>query len=83
MLCRKDPCVIDNQCKNGATCISKPDLELDYFTCICRIGFTGRLCETQFPTMTETNNNASSILKGHTKVCFDSLSRLCYRLLVL
>ena len=41
----KDPCLIHNLCQNGATCVSRPNLNMHHFTCICRIGFTGQFCQ--------------------------------------
>ena len=37
--------MFNNRCQNGATCVSRPNLEIDHFTCICRIGFAGKLCQ--------------------------------------
>ena len=52
---RADPCSSDNQCKNGATCIFRPDLELNHFTCVCTIGFTGKFCEIKISNDTDSN----------------------------
>ena len=44
---RKDHCASHNLCQNGATCVSKPNSNMDHPTCICRIGFTGQFCQYQ------------------------------------
>ena len=53
---RKDPCLSHNLCKNGATCVSRPNLNMDYSTCICRIGFTGQFCQYHHLSSSSHNN---------------------------
>ena len=55
-----DPCSSDKKCMNGATCISRPDLEINYFTCICRLGFTGRFCEIE---LANVHDNDTRLLR--------------------
>ena len=52
---RRDPCLSGHYCKNGATCISRPDLEINHFTCICRMRFTGKLCEIEVNELAHNN----------------------------
>ena len=37
-----DFCVVQNPCKNGGECESS----LDGYVCRCKVGFTGKTCET-------------------------------------
>ena len=55
MINRKDPCLVKNLCQNGATCVSRPNLNTEHFTCICRIGFTGQFCQTHHLEITNSN----------------------------
>ena len=53
---RKDHCASHNLCQNGATCVSKPNSNMEHPTCICRIGFTGQFCQFQHSRSSSHNN---------------------------
>ena len=64
---RRDPCLSGHYCNNGATCISRPDLEINHFTCICRMGYTGKLCEIEINKLSQNNTTVfTESQKGDT-----------------
>ncbi|XP_078613336.1 uncharacterized protein LOC144882991 [Branchiostoma floridae x Branchiostoma japonicum] len=59
-----NPCVDENPCMEGGTCVPPDSFSPDYAYCLCPRGFTGKVCETTVPTdctLGECQNEAACV----------------------